>query len=923
MTFAGGPIISQGVPVTALSLRQFLRAHLTSGDGAQTGRYAAAAQLIRQTWAEGHAQARAQLQKDRRGSACAQRLSGLMDSIITAMYAHITEDVFPFEAGAQTEHIALIAVGGYGRGTLAPFSDVDLLFLTPAIHGTWGTSVVEAMLYMLWDAGLKVGYAIRSLDDCIRLARTDMTIRTSMLEARFLAGNEKLAHRLRHRFDAEIVEGTAAEFVEAKLSERDERHRRNGGSRYVVEPNIKEGKGGLRDLNTLFWIAKYVYRVRRVDELVAAGLFTPREMRRFRACENMLWAVRCHLHFLSGRAEERLSFDMQPQIAQELSYQAHPGLKDVERFMKHYFLGAKDVGDFTAIICAALEARQEKERPMLDRFLNPFRRTKRRSLPDTPAFIMDNGRLSVSDECVFSEDPINLIRYFHTADKMGVALHPDAMRLITQSLKLITATVRNNPAANKLFMDILSSRNSPEKLLRHMNETGLLGKFIPDFGRIVALMQFNMYHHYTVDEHLLRAVGVLGELDSGKLDKEHPLSAEILPNLEHRRLLYVAVFLHDIAKGRLEDHSIAGARVARRLCPRLGLSPADTETVAWLIEHHLLMSIVAQSRDLSDPRTIMDFAQIVQSPKRLKLLLVLTVADIKAVGPGVWNGWKGQLLRMLYWETELVLAGGHSALDRGAKVRQAHDDLRAALKDWPAHDVETALARHSAPYWLKVDLQRQIAHAELLREADRSHVKIATHWTSDAFRSITEITVLAPDSPRLLSQLAGACAAAGANIADAYIHTTDDGRVLDSIFLNRTFEQDEDEARFAHKLCTTLKQTLQGKIQFREAVERRVAQRQKRMRAFKLEPNVLVTNGWSDRHTVIEVSGLDRPGLLHDLTAALSDLDLNIVSAHIATFGERAVDVFYVTNLNNEKIKSESTHRLLEKNILKAFRKAG
>ncbi len=905
--------------MNTVSLRQQLASLApTSRKRAPEG-FVKAARFVRHALLEGRERARLALEKDRRGTVCAQNLCVLMDETVQAIYAHATEELFPPADGASSEPIAVMAVGGYGRGTLAPFSDVDLLFLTPQNPSKWGESIVEAMLYILWDAGLKVGYAIRSLDDCVRLGLSDMTIRTSMLEARFLCGDTALAAQLDTRFDSEIAPGTEAEFVAAKLNERETRHLRTGGSRYMVEPNVKEGKGGLRDLNTLFWISKYVYRVRNISDLVEKGLFTTQELRRFRACESMLWAVRCHLHFIANRAEERLTFDLQPQIAQLLSYKPHPGAKDVERFMKHYFLAAKDVGDFTAIICAALEAEHAKDRPILAA-LDDTQHTVCELLPADSDFVIANERLSVRSHDAFTKDPVNLIRFFHAAAKMNVALHPDALRLITQSLKLVTQQLRENAEANALFLEILCSKTAPEKLLRSMNETGLLGRFIPDFGRIIALMQFNMYHHYTVDEHLLRSVGILADLDAGRLGHEHPLITDIIPELEHRKALYVAVFLHDIAKGRPEDHSTAGARVARRLCPRLGLSPSDTETVAWLIQHHLLMSIIAQSRDLSDPRTITDFINIVQTPERLKLLLILTVADIKAVGPGVWNGWKGQLLRMLYWEAEVVLAGGHSALDRSERVKAAQDNLAYALKDWPEHEVKAHVERHFPPYWLKVDLVRQVSHAQFMRKSAREKRAIATHWTSDAFRSVTEITVLAPDNLRLLSQLAGACAAAGANIMDAYINTTTDGMALDTIFINRTFEHDDDEARFAEKLCANLELTIAGKNGFHDAVNQRIAQRQKRIRPFTVEPHAMVTNSWSDRHTVIEVSGLDRPGLLHDLTAEISALNLNIASAHIATFGERAVDVFYVTDAHGEKITDTALHSDIREKLLDAFK---
>ncbi len=892
-------------------------AALHGNDAAERSR--AVVQLLKDTLSRGHALAEQGLTNDGSGTLCAMRLSGLMDEILRELLHFVETYIYQRVNPSEAEKLAIGAVGGYGRGTLAPASDIDLLFLLPYKQTAWGESVVETMLYILWDLGLKVGHATRSIDECLRLARADMTIRTAVLEIRPLAGDTGLIDSLMARFDQEIVQGTAAEFVSAKLAERDGRHRRGAGSRYVVEPNVKEGKGGLRDLHTLFWIAKYAYRVRDVNQLVNAGLFSRQELKLFKKAEDFLWAVRCHLHFLTGRAEERLSFDVQREVAVRLGYQEHPGLKDVERFMKHYFLVAKDVGDLTAIVCAALEARHEKARPALDRFLRPFTRKRAIELKEAPDFIIENDRLGVKDDGVFERDPVNVIRFFHVADRRGLAMHPDATRLITRSLGLIDGKLRDSREANKLFVEILTSVHTPEVVLRRMNEAGVLGRFIPDFGRIVAMMQFNMYHHFTVDEHLIQALGVLADMVSGRLKDEHPLSNEILPEITNKRALYVALFLHDIAKGRPQDHSVEGGRIARRLCPRLGLSAAETDTVAWLIEQHLTMSIIAQSRDLSDRKTIDDFAQVVQSLERLKMLLVLTVADIKAVGPGVWNGWKGQLLRTLYWETEIALAGGHSNLKRAQRVTQSQEELRLELADWPRGDVDAYLGRHYPPYWLKVELDRRVQHARFIKAAETAGRRLATDFASDAFRGVTEITVLAPDHPRVLSSIAGACAAAGANIMDAYIHTTTDGLALDTIFVNRAFDADVDEERRARRIGETIEGALSGAIKLTEIVRKKSDQKSSRARAFSLEPQVLVTNNWSDRYTVIEVSGLDRPGLLFNLTSVVSNLNLNIASAHVATFGERAVDVFYVTDLTGQKVTNASRQQAIQRHLRSAL----
>jgi [protein-PII] uridylyltransferase len=877
----------------------------------------AVAQRLKAALADARIVAEQLLLEDRHGRRCAERLCRLQDDLIGVLYDFAVRRLYPPQTASDAEHMAIVATGGYGRGLMAPGSDIDLLFLLPYKQTAWGESVAEAILYCLWDMGLKVGHATRSVDECIRQAKADMTIRTAVLEARFLLGDRKLYDQLVARFDKQVAQGTAAEFVTAKLAEREERHRRAGQSRYLVEPNVKDGKGGLRDLHTLFWMAKYVYRVREPEELIEHGVFDRQEYQLFRRCEDFLWAVRCHMHFVTGRAEERLSFDLQRDIAIRLGYTSHPGLRDVERFMKHYFLMAKDVGDLTAILCAELEARQAKGVAMLNRVVARFRRRPRRVTLDAKGFIVDHNRISVADPQVFERDPVNLIRIFHLAQRHSLDFHPDAMRLATRSLKLIDKSVREDAEANRLFLEILTAKNDTEVVLRRMNEAGVLGRFIPDFGRIVSMMQFNMYHHYTVDEHLLRCIGVLAEIEAGK-NEEYGLANELVRTIkpEHRVVLHVALFLHDIAKGRVEDHSIGGARIARKLGPRFGLSAANTEILVWLIEQHLTMSSIAQSRDLSDRRTIENFVAVVQSLERMKLLTILTTADIRAVGPGVWNGWKAQLLRALYYETEPALTGGFSEVDRARRVAMAQAEFRAEMKEWEPAEIDRYAARHYPAYWLKVDVPRKVAHARFLRSAELAGKTLATAVSYEA--GVTILTVLAPDHPWLLSVIAGACAAGGANIVDAQIFTTTDGLALDTISVTREFELDDDEGRRAIRIADAIERALRGDLKLPEVVAKRAAPKG-RIKAFAVEPEVSVNNAWSNRYTVVEMSGLDRPGLLYELTTALSKLNLNIASAHVATFGERAVDVFYVTDLLGAKIFSPTRHAAIKRALIAMF----
>ncbi len=900
---------------------QGLRAELTAltedsrGDGSSLEIRAAVLQVLKGRLQSGREIIETMLMEDGSGTLCAERLSHVMDEIISTLYDFAVTHVYRSKNPSSAERIGVIAVGGYGRGTLAPGSDIDLLFVLPYKQTPWGEQVIEYMLYMLWDMSLKVGHATRNIDECIRLSRTDMTIRTAVLEARFLWGDEALFDDLIKRFDDEVVKDTGADYVQAKLAERDERHRKAGESRYLVEPNVKDGKGGLRDLQTLFWIGKYFYRVRTGEELIKKGVYTRKEYNKFRKAQDFLWAVRCHMHFLTGKPEERLHFDIQRDIADRLGYTAHPGLTAVERFMKHYFLVAKDVGDLTRIFCAELEEEQAKHVPGLNRIFQTFSRRKRK-LAGTSDFIVDNHRINIADEETFKRDPINLIRMFQLADKHGLEFHPDAMQLATRSLKLVDNELRRNPESNRLFLEILTSDRDPALNMRRMNESGVLAKFIPEFGKIVSMMQFSMYHHYTVDEHLIRCIDVFAEIERGDGEKAHPLAHILVPGLkEQRRILYVTLLLHDIAKGRPEDHSVAGAKVARKLCPRLGLSEAETTRVAWLVEQHLTMSMVAQSRDLNDRKTIEDFADLVQSLNRLKLLLVLTVCDIRAVGPGVWNGWKGQLLRTLYYETELMLTGGFSEVPRTERAEHARAALLEALQDWPEQHREAYVKLHYENYLFTVSLEDQVRHARFVRETDDAGRKLASMVKPHTFEAVTEITVLSPDHPRLLSIIAGACSAAGGNIVDAQIFTTADGRALDTILINRELGNDDDERRRATRIGRLIEDVLSGKSYLPEIIEKR-AKRRRATKTFLVTSRVEIRNTLSNRFSVIEVTGLDRPGLLSEITGILSDLSLDIASAHITTFGEKVVDTFYVNDLFGQKIEDPSRQAKIKDALL-------
>jgi [protein-PII] uridylyltransferase len=818
----------------------------------------------------------------------------LADQLVRLAYDLVTQRIHPRPEDSSCR-MSVVGLGGTGRGEMAPFSDLDLMFLVPDRGSAWCDRVIETLLYILWDLKLKVGQSVRTPSQVITAAREDITIRTSLLEARWIWGDEDLADDAIRRFRSEVVSGSARDFVAAKLAERDARHERMGDSRYVVEPNVKDGKGGLRDLHTLYWIGQYVFGVERPAELVDKGLFSVAEFRRFERAERFFWSVRCHLHLMSGRAEERLGFDLQRQIAEAMRYADRPGKSAVERFMQFYFLNAKAVGDLTGLFLAQLDE-QMGERGR--RFALP---TFKRRPKHLNGFNIDRGRLSIPNDHWFSDDPGRLVELFTLAAREGMEIHPNAMRAATRDARLVDQ-VRDDPRANALFLDVLSAPNKPDVTLRWMNEAGVFGRFVPDFGRVVAQMQFDMYHHYTVDEHSIRAIGLLSRIERGELADDHPLSTALFRQIASRRVLYVAVLLHDIAKGRGGDHSELGAEVAMNLCPRFGLDEAETETVAWLVRYHLLLSNTAFRRDLTDPKTVEDFVRAVQSPERLRLLLILTVVDIRAVGPTTWNDWKRQLLRTLFDAAEERLRLGHKQRGRHEQVEARQAQLAKALP-WKSSAIRAHAKRLPDSYWLAEPPEWQHANALQVAaaEAHFGDAEPSVVATPDAVSGMTRVTVFAPDRPGLFYRIAAALSGAGASIVDARIHTTRDGMALDNLLVTDARGKPYDDSRLRKRLANAVDKVLRADA---DPPLPAVEKLQSRQKAFRVAPRALVSDKASSRTTVIEVNARDRPGLLARLAHTIHAAGYQLHSAHIATYGERAVDVFYLTDANGKKLSN-------------------
>jgi [protein-PII] uridylyltransferase len=843
-------------------------------------------------------------------------LGSLTDGVIAALYSTAMA-----QSAAPGERLAVVATGGYGRGVLAPFSDIDLLFITQDDPAPGTLATVEFMLYFLWDLGLKVGHATRSVDECLADAERDLVVRTSMIDARLLAGDPGLFGAFHERFIALSRSSGAGAFLAAKQAERDLRHHKYGESPFLVEPNIKEGRGGLRDLQTLYWMTRYVFGTQVMGELVGpdspgGGILTGTEAKHARRSWSFLWTVRFHLHYVAGRAEDRLTFDLQPVVGARMGYTRHGRQDGVERFMRHYFLTAREITRITAVLEPAV-MRAALGPPALQAETD-------RALFEQ-GFVLADGKLMSAPGRDFEREPINMLRILQVARDRHLQLHPLALRALIRHERQ-ALTLRQNPAAAWLLLDLLCGRDTEHaradgaRWLSILNETGFLGRYIPDWARIVGQMQFDTYHVFTVDEHTIEAVRVLNRLERGELADVAPIASGLVEDLQSRRALYTAMLLHDIAKGRGGDHSELGAELALEIGPALELSPEETETVSWLVLHHLLLSQTAFKRDIDDPKTILDLADTIQSPERLKLLLVMTVADMRAVSAKVWNGWKATLLRELYSRVSDVLAGGLATTERDVRVARAKEAAVSLLSDWPTEQRQWFLDLGYPGYWLSFDPETHARHARLMRDAECRHAPLTVDTQPLPSREVTEVTVYTADHAGLFSKIAGALAVAGASIVDARIHTLTNGSALDTFWIQDAAGGTFDAPHRLARLHVLVDQALSGRLSIDSEIRRaNAALLGRRMRAIHVSPRVVVDNRASNTHTVLEVNGRDRPGLLHDVTAAISEQGLQIASAHVTTYGVRAVDVFYVKDVFGLKVENERKLAALRQALLAAL----
>lgn len=827
----------------------------------------------------------------------------LVDGLMAALYEAA--------AGKPLSSFAVVAVGGYGRSELFPHSDIDLLFLHDD-KGAQAGKVAKQMLYGLWDLGLKVGQSHRSVEEALTLAENDITIRTNLLDARFIAGNKALFEGFCTQFKNAMAKDGAAQFIEAKLVERDRRHRKFGDSRYMLEPNVKEGKGGLRDVHTLWWLARYCYGISDFKELPAQKLLTKEEFTQFDQARRFLSAVRAHLHYQAGHAEERLTFDRQQAMAEAMGFKHPSANRAIERFMRRYFVAVRTIGASTRIFCALLEDEKirKPKKPMAWLWQAPWKLGK---------FTLDGERISLKNAKAFEQQPILMLELFRLGQQHGLDIHPRALQLVTRNLKRIDDKLQRSAKANTLLLEMLLSSKEAEATLRRMSDAGVLGKFIPDFGRVVGQTQFNMYHVYTVDEHTLVAIGILHAIVAGRLREDVPLASEVAGRISSRHVLFLALFCHDIAKGRGGDHSELGEKIAMKLARRMGFSKEDAATAAWLVRYHLLLSSTALKRDIEDPKTIEDFVTLVQSPERLKLLFVLTIADIRAVAPTVWNSWKASLLDELYRRAEQAMGAGEAAF-RKHQTEQLTNDILAHLPGWDEEDVVGYFSLTSPGYLSGLTAAQHATVMRMLKQARDTELSPIVNTDHDYERKVSEIIVVTPDTRGLFSNIAGAMALSGANIINAKIFTLKDGMAVDIFQVQDAAGDVFDRPDRLAKLSVYIKQALFDGLDLRKALKTRSSGANPSRNAIKVAGQVFIENEASNVATVIEISGHDRSGFLYDVTSAISELGLTIITAHISTYGTQVADVFYVKDLFGMKITHENKIRQIQEALLEAIR---
>jgi len=844
---------------------------------------------------------RSQIQEQHREGASGEwvvRMSTrMMDILIDTLFACITADAI--DGGSLTERLTLVAIGGYGRGELNPYSDIDIMFLYSGKDQERIEAFAQKLLYFLWDMRLDVGYSVRTTADCIAMAKADLTVKTALLDSRYLVGNQPLYAELEKVLVSQILAKESDSFIREKMEELRKRRSKYGASIYILEPNIKEGEGALRDLHTAMWVAKIKYKVREPRELIIKGVLSEEELATYDAALSYLWRIRNELHFLAGRKKDQLTFDAQTAVAAFLGYKEHGRTVAEEEFMRDYYLHANRVEHFASVLIAKCAWREEKASKILGYF------TRR---PLGNGLFVLKGELVIPDETIIEKDPTLLIKIFEHAQRQGATLNLRVKTLIRNSLHLVNDKFRRSKEVNASFFAILRCEKGVVETLRLMHHLEFLNRFIPEFERIHCKVQHDLYHIYTVDIHSLFCVEELVALWTGEHAKTLPLLTQLAREVDKRELLLLAVLLHDVGKGGGGRHAELGAEMMPTIARRMGLSKEDTERLEFLVLQHLLFAHIAQRRDLHDERMIVDFARQMQKSENLKMLYLLTYADIRGVGPDVWTDWKANLLQELYEKAYKVLERGDFRLEasseRVKKVKRLVVELLA--DDLPVAAVKEELQAMATRNLLANAPKVLAEHVRTLIKLNGTNLLVQVRHEQES--GYTNVMICTYDVPGLFSKITGVMAANGLNILGAQIHTSSNGKALDILQVNSPQRQLVTDGARWRKVEEDLQQVLSGKAQVSALVEKRrksttLIEKSKPKSRFRAK--VDIDNEVSADYTVIDIYADDKIGLLYQITSALTELGLYIGVAKISTKADQVADVFYVKDIFGHKITVE------------------
>ena len=851
---------------------------------------AKAPSAFRAVLGQAHEELKARFLADEPVEALVHARAALIDSVLQAAWHTHTL--------ASMSAWALIAVGGYGRGELHLCSDIDILLLAPRCPEGAERGAAERLLAFLWDIGLEVGHSVRTVEECAEQSAADVSVMTTLIEARLLAGNASLLAEMRTALSSERI-WPVRDFFDAKVREQAERHLKANDTAYNLEPNVKTGPGGLRDIQTIAWVAKRHFGCESFDELSRLGFLSAAELRRLKQARAFLWKVRFGLHVLTGRREDRLLFDHQIRLAQTFGYEDASYTLAVEQFMQRYYRTVKDVSLLNELLLQlfreAILTENEPPRPLNARFQ------------------VRCGSLETVSEDVFARSPSALLELFVLLQQNPQikGVRASSMRSVARSLWLIDEEFRQNPRHHRLFLEIVRSPVGVTHELRRMNTYGVLGRYIPAFGRIVGRMQYDLFHAYTVDAHTLFVVSNLRRFAIPRYDSELPQASRIMQQLPRPEVAYLAALFHDIAKGRGGDHSELGAVDAEAFCLEQGLSPYDARLVAWLVRNHLTFSLTAQKQDISDPQVINAFARAVSDEAHLDYLYVLTCADVRATNPKLWNSWKASLFQDFYQRVRRALRRGlETPIDQDQLVQETQTAARKLIAERgiPTADIERHWARFSAAYFLQHSPEELAWHSRLLAERDPASQEPLVALDSRSVRGTTAVLIYTRTRHHGFARTTAVLDQLGLDVVDARITPTGDGFSLD---LYHVLEDDGAPISDSDRL-SEIEQALwrsMGRPEATVAVHRR-APRQVRM--FRTPTQIVLSVDERNGRSVLELTAGDRPGLLCDVGKVLTAERIALQAARIMTVGERAEDVFYITDFEGRPLTEAAAERLRE-----------